>query len=150
MQVAQRPAGRDAKVGGILGEAQVSAEAIAHVVVGVGVNLEAPEGVPAAGGIGLVDEEALLASSSPMLVDDRGVRPASRGRWRAVSQTLGRRVEATTIDGDRRVWRSTSTHGRVARRTDAGPVRVAFGDIEHLDVAGVTGGPGLQAVGPPR
>ncbi|HEX6263803.1 MAG TPA: biotin--[acetyl-CoA-carboxylase] ligase, partial [Actinomycetota bacterium] len=52
----------DTKIGGILGEAQVSAEAIVHVVVGIGVNIDVPEGVPGAGAIGNVDEEALLAS----------------------------------------------------------------------------------------
>ncbi len=128
----------DAKIGGILGEAQVSAEAIAHVVVGIGVNIDLPEGVPGAGAIGDVDEEALLGSflrrcSSMLEETSDEIVP----RWRAVSQTLGRRVEATTADGDvtRGVAVDIDDTGALLVGTDVGPARVAFGEIEHLDVA---------------
>ena len=58
-------------------------------------------------------------------------------RWRAVSQTLGRRVEAMTVDGDvaRGVAVDIDDTGALLIDTDAGPARVAFGEIEHLDVA---------------
>jgi BirA family transcriptional regulator, biotin operon repressor / biotin---[acetyl-CoA-carboxylase] ligase len=124
------------KVGGILGESQVSTDRIAHVVVGVGVNLEAPEGIPAAAGIGPVPEEALL---SAFLLRFRSLVEGPRGaivdRWRAASATLGQHVEATTIDGgtDRGVAVDVDGTGALLLRTDAGQVRVAFGDIEHLD-----------------
>ena len=128
----------DAKIGGILGEAQVSAEAIAHVIVGIGVNIDVPEGVPGAGAIGDVDEEALLASflrrcSSMLAASADEIAP----RWRAVSQTLGRRVEATTIEGDvaRGVAVDIDDRGALLIHTDVGPARVVFGEIEHLDVA---------------
>jgi BirA family biotin operon repressor/biotin-[acetyl-CoA-carboxylase] ligase len=125
------------KVGGILGESQVSADRIAHVVVGVGVNLEAPQGIPAAGGIGPVSEEALLSaflSSFRSLVE--GPSEAIVDRWRAVSATLGQHVEATTKGGgtDRGVAVDVDGTGALLVRTDAGQVRVAFGEIEHLDV----------------
>ncbi len=127
----------DAKVGGILGEAQVSAEAIAHVVVGIGVNVDVPDGVPGAGAIGTVDQETLLASflrrCSSML---GGSADEIVPRWRAVSRTLGRRVEATTVDGDvaRGVAVDIDDTGALLIDTEVGPARVAFGDIEHLGV----------------
>jgi BirA family biotin operon repressor/biotin-[acetyl-CoA-carboxylase] ligase len=128
----------DTKIGGILGEAQVSAGAIAHVVVGIGVNIDVPEGVPGAGAIGNVDEEALLASflrrcSSMLGASADEIVP----RWRAVSRTLGRRVEATTVGGDvaRGVAVDIDDTGALLIDTDVGPARVAFGEIEHLDVA---------------
>ncbi len=128
----------DAKVGGILGEAQVSAGGIAHVVVGIGVNIEVPQGVPGAGAIGTVDEEALLTSflrrcSSMLEASTDEIVP----RWRAVSQTLGRRVEATTVEGDvaRGFAVDVDDTGALLIETDVGPERVAFGEIEHLDVA---------------
>ncbi|MCD6022239.1 MAG: transcriptional repressor, BirA-like [Actinomycetia bacterium] len=128
----------DAKIGGILGEAQVSAEAIAHVVVGIGVNVDMPEGVPGAGAIGDVDVETLLANflrrcSSMLGASADEILP----RWRAVSLTLGRRVEATTVDGDvaRGVAVDIDDTGALLIDTDVGPARVAFGEVEHLDVA---------------
>jgi BirA family biotin operon repressor/biotin-[acetyl-CoA-carboxylase] ligase len=126
----------EAKVGGILGEAEVSTDAIAHVVVGIGVNIEVSEGVLGAGAIGDVDEEALLSTFlrrlSSMLEAPDGIVP----RWRAVSQTLGRRVEATTVAGDvaRGVAVDIDDAGALLVETDTGRARVAFGEIEHLDV----------------
>jgi BirA family biotin operon repressor/biotin-[acetyl-CoA-carboxylase] ligase len=128
----------DTKIGGILGEAQVSAEAIAHVVVGIGVNIDVPEGVPGAGAIGNVDEETLLASFLRRCSSMIGASADEIvNRWRAVSQTLGRRVGATTVDGDvaRGVAVDIDDTGSLLIDTDAGPARVAFGEIEHLDVA---------------
>jgi BirA family biotin operon repressor/biotin-[acetyl-CoA-carboxylase] ligase len=128
----------DTKIGGILGEAQVSDDAIAHVVVGIGVNIDVPEGVPGAGAIGDVDEEALLVSflrrySSMLGTSTDQIVP----RWRAVSGTLGRRVEATTVGGDvaRGVAVDIDDTGALLIDSDVGPARVAFGEIEHLDVA---------------
>jgi BirA family biotin operon repressor/biotin-[acetyl-CoA-carboxylase] ligase len=128
----------DTKIGGILGEAQVSDDAIAHVVVGIGVNIDVPEGVPGAGAIGDVDEEALLVSflrrySSMLGTSADQIVP----RWRAVSGTLGRPVEATTVGGDvaRGVAVDIDDTGALLIDSDVGPARVAFGEIEHLDVA---------------
>jgi BirA family biotin operon repressor/biotin-[acetyl-CoA-carboxylase] ligase len=124
------------KVGGILGESQVSADGIAHVVLGVGVNLEAPEGIPAAGGIGAVPEEALLSTflrRFRSLIE--GPPEVIVDRWRAVSATLGRTVEATTVGGGSAhgVALDVDGTGALLVQTEAGRVRVAFGDIEHLD-----------------
>ena len=144
------------KVGGILGESQVSADRIAYVVVGVGVNLEAPEGIPAAGGIGPVPEEALL---SAFLVRFRslveGPREAIVDRWRAASATLGQHVEATTIGGgtDRGVAVDVDGTGALLVRTDsrsgAGRVRRYRAPRRRTRLSWGEGGR-LQAVGPPR
>jgi BirA family transcriptional regulator, biotin operon repressor / biotin---[acetyl-CoA-carboxylase] ligase len=125
----------DSKVGGVLAESEVAGSLVRHVVVGVGVNIDAPDGVPGAGGIGEVDVEALLGSylsSLDELIDapDEEVR----GRWVAVSRSLGRRVEATRVGGDavRGVAADLDDTGALLVDTDAGRVRVAFGEVHHL------------------
>jgi BirA family biotin operon repressor/biotin-[acetyl-CoA-carboxylase] ligase len=125
------------KVGGILGETEIRQGRLRHVVVGIGVNLDAPHEVPGARGIGRVDEEALL---SAFLQRFRSVieSPSEEivNRWRAASDTLGRRVEATTVGGDaaRGVAADVDETGALLIDTDAGRVTVAFGEIQHLDV----------------
>jgi BirA family biotin operon repressor/biotin-[acetyl-CoA-carboxylase] ligase len=127
----------ESKVGGILGEAQITDGRIGHVVLGVGVNLDPPEDVPGAGGIGDVDEEALLTGFiqrfRPMI---EGSPEAILDRWRTVSATLGRRVVATTVGGDtaRGVAADLDETGGLLLETGEGVVRVAFGEIHHLDV----------------
>jgi BirA family biotin operon repressor/biotin-[acetyl-CoA-carboxylase] ligase len=124
------------KVGGILGEAETLEARLRHVVVGVGVNLDVPEGVPGAGAIGDVDEEKLLSGFLERLRSlIEGPPEEILGRWRAVSQTLGRRVEATTVGGDaaRGVAADLDDRGGLIVRTDEGPVTVAFGEIRHVN-----------------
>lgn len=117
----------ESKVGGILGEAEITKDRVHHVVVGVGVNLDAPQDVPGAGAIGNVDEEALLTVFLQRFHDLIGGTPEEvLRRWRAVSDTLGRRVEATTVDGSGALLIDTEKPG--------GRVRVAFGEIQHLGV----------------
>jgi BirA family transcriptional regulator, biotin operon repressor / biotin---[acetyl-CoA-carboxylase] ligase len=129
-----------AKVGGILAESEVTEGRAQHIVVGVGVNLDVPEGVPGAGAIGDVDEEELLSLFLRRL---RSLIDGSAGsageivdRWRAVSATLGRRVVATTVRGDTAsgVAADLDDGGALLVDTDEGRVRVAFGEIAHLDV----------------
>jgi BirA family biotin operon repressor/biotin-[acetyl-CoA-carboxylase] ligase len=127
------------KVGGILGETEIREGRLLHVVVGIGVNLEAPDEVPEAGGIGRVVEETLLTSYlrrfRALL---QGPPSEIRDRWRAISDTLGRRVEATSVGGDvvRGVAADLDETGALLVETEAGPARVAFGEIQHLDVKG--------------
>ena len=127
----------ESKVGGILGEAEIRDGRIGHLVLGIGVNLDPPEDVSGAGGIGDVDEEALLTGFiqrfRPMIA---GSPEAILDRWRAVSATLGRRVEATTVGGDtaRGVAAELDETGGLLIETGDGVVRVAFGEIHHLDV----------------
>ncbi len=129
----------ESKVGGILGEAEINEGRIRHVVVGIGVNLDAPEGVEGAGAIGDVDEEALLTAFLERFrsLFEGSLEEIPR-RWRAVSDTLGRRVEATTVDGDtaRGVAVDLDDSGALLIDTEepGGRVRVAFGEIQHLNV----------------
>jgi BirA family transcriptional regulator, biotin operon repressor / biotin---[acetyl-CoA-carboxylase] ligase len=127
----------ESKVGGILGEAEVEAGRIRHLVLGIGVNLDEPEDVAGAGAIGHIEDEALLTAFLPRF---RSMIDApSEGvlrRWRAVSATLGRRVEATTVGGDTAsgVAADLDETGALLIETGTGIVRVAFGEIQHLGV----------------
>ena len=125
------------KVGGILSEAHASIEGIAHVVVGVGVNLDAPDGVDGAGAIGIVEMEDLLTAFLRRLRELLEGRVAEVvARWRAVSDTLGRDVEATTVSGDtiRGVAVDLDETGALLVDSDGGRVRVTSGEIHHLGV----------------
>ena len=127
----------EAKVGGILGEAEVEAGRIAHLVLGVGVNLDEPEDVVGAGAIGHLEEEVLLTAFLERFRSMiEGPPEEVVSRWRAVSATLGRRVEATTVGGDTAsgVAADIDETGALLIETDRGVVRVAFGEIQHLGV----------------
>ncbi len=127
----------ESKVGGILGEAEILEDVVRHVVIGIGVNLDLPGDVAGAGAIGDVDEERLLADflrRFRLLVEDHVAHIPQR--WRAVSGTLGRVVEAATVGGDtvRGAAADLDERGGLIVVTDDGPVTVAFGEIHHLDV----------------
>jgi BirA family biotin operon repressor/biotin-[acetyl-CoA-carboxylase] ligase len=145
------------KVGGILGEAAASAGGVDHVIVGVGVNLDVPEDVRGAGAIGPVDGETMLGEFLRRLrVSIEGDAAAVVDRWRAVSATLGRRVRATTVSGGVAFGIATDIDrtGALLLETDTGRVRVAFGEIEHLemprDEARRGSASGLRGRGPSR
>jgi BirA family transcriptional regulator, biotin operon repressor / biotin---[acetyl-CoA-carboxylase] ligase len=127
----------DTKVGGILAESEVAQGRVRHVVVGAGVNLETPDDVPGAGAIGDVEREQVLAaylSALRGLMDDRTEEIIER--WRAVSHTLGRTIQGTTVDGGpvRGVAVDLDETGALLVETDAGRLRVAFGEVQHLGV----------------
>jgi BirA family transcriptional regulator, biotin operon repressor / biotin---[acetyl-CoA-carboxylase] ligase len=126
-----------AKVGGILGETAIRDGRLAHVVVGIGVNLDPPDEIPGAGAIGGVDDEALLSGFLQRF------RPLVEGppeeivnRWRAISDTLGRRVRATTVGGDTvlGVAADLDETGALLIDTDGKRVTVATGEVRRLDV----------------
>jgi BirA family transcriptional regulator, biotin operon repressor / biotin---[acetyl-CoA-carboxylase] ligase len=130
---------RDAKVGGILAESAVERDVLRYVVLGVGVNLEAPEGVDGAAGIGAVGEQPLLTAFLTRFAAIYGTRDASlpervRQAWAPVSSTIGEMVKATTTDGDDVAGRAIGidSFGSLLLSTDDGEVRVRFGDVEHL------------------
>ncbi len=127
----------ESKVGGILGEAEVEAGRIGHVVLGIGVNLAEPEDMAGAGAIGNVDEEALLTGFLQRfrsMIEDSPEEILSR--WRAVSATLGRRVEAAMVGGGTAsgVAADLDETGALLIETGGGLARVAFGEIQHLGV----------------
>jgi BirA family transcriptional regulator, biotin operon repressor / biotin---[acetyl-CoA-carboxylase] ligase len=128
------------KVGGLLLESSVVDGALRWVVVGIGVNLDAPAGVEGAAGIGDVDPKELLAAfmarfrtayeTAELALPDR-----TRVAWMPVAETVGRLVRATTTSGDTVAGRATGIDdfGGLRLSTDHGELRVAFGDVHHLD-----------------
>lgn len=127
----------DAKVGGILAESELDGGSVRFVVVGVGVNLEPPEDVPGAAGIGEVDEVGLVSNFLRGLDALLAAQPAAiLEGWRARADTLGRRVEATTVEGTvvRGVAADVDADGALLVETDGGRARIAFGDVAHVAV----------------
>ncbi len=127
----------DAKVGGILAEAAVSGTATRHVVVGIGINLEPPEGVPGAGGIGPADAAALIGSvlrTLRDLVSGEGVAERILTAYRPLSATLGQPVRAVTVDGRvvEGVAESIDNRGNLVVAEYLRRSTVGFGEIEHL------------------
>jgi BirA family transcriptional regulator, biotin operon repressor / biotin---[acetyl-CoA-carboxylase] ligase len=132
-----------AKVGGILAESAMApgGSALAHVVIGSGVNLVAPDDVPGAVGLGTdVDPTELLGAFLRSF--RRGYHPSAETfaddvttRWRTVAATLGRRVLATTTDGPsvEGVAVDLDRSGGLVIDTDRGRETVTFGALEHLD-----------------
>ena len=125
------------KVGGILAESGVTDGTLRHVVMGVGVNLEAPPGMEGAAGLGpAVDPLELLTR---FLIGfhagyDAGDTEAVIARWTAVSATVGRVVEATSWEGRMITGTATGVDARGALVVDTatGPVTVSSGELLHL------------------
>jgi BirA family biotin operon repressor/biotin-[acetyl-CoA-carboxylase] ligase len=130
----------DAKLGGVLAESAVDGERLRHVVLGVGVNLEAPASVAGAEGLGASVEPLglltrfLIAFRSTYELEPDAFAPATIARWMSVSVTLGREVVATSLDGDRVTGEAVGIDARGALivRTAKGPVTVASGELLHL------------------
>jgi BirA family biotin operon repressor/biotin-[acetyl-CoA-carboxylase] ligase len=129
----------DAKVGGVLLESSVAAGELRYVIVGVGVNLDPPDGVEGAGGIGDTSLRDLLAAFVERFesVYD-AVEPSFPERvriaWLPVADTIMRVVEATTSDGRTVTGRAVGLDdfGALRLSTDSGEVKVGFGEIRHL------------------
>lgn len=130
----------DRKVGGILLESSIVQGNLRYVVVGIGVNLDPPDGVEGAAGIGEASMRDLLVAFLERFqaIYDAG-EPSFPERvriaWLPVAATIGRLVEATTMDGRVMTGRATGLDGFGALKlsTDSGEVRVGFGDVQHLD-----------------
>ena len=131
---------REEKVGGILLESAVENDVLRYVVLGIGVNLAAPDGVVGAGAIG--DRVGLRDLLSAFLVrfanvygtDDASLPERVRHAWLPVSATIGQVVRATTSDGRVATGRAVGIDGfgSLQLSTDEGELRVGFGEIEHL------------------
>jgi BirA family transcriptional regulator, biotin operon repressor / biotin---[acetyl-CoA-carboxylase] ligase len=130
----------DDKVGGILLESEIADDRLRYVVVGVGVNLMPPADVERAAGIGEgVGQRALLTAflvrfASVYTASEPSLPERVRHAWLPVSSTIGQLVRASTVDGHEVVGRAVGIDdfGSLQLSTDAGEVRIAFGDIEHL------------------
>ncbi len=133
----------EGKAGGILAESLVEGGRLAHVVVGVGINLrEPPPEVSGAAGVGDVDPEAVLAGflrafrlryqpSHPAFVG------AVLAAYRRNSATLGRRVRATTTRGVvvEGLAVDVREDGGLVLEAGEGMAVVAFGEVQHLEPA---------------
>jgi len=128
------------KVGGVLLESLVDDGELSHVIVGIGVNLEAPKDVPEAVGLGEnVGQRDLLTA---FLVRFARVYDAAdsafpervRHAWLPLSDTIGQVVSAVTLDGREVSGRAVGIDdfGSLQLSTDEGEARVGFGEIEHL------------------
>jgi BirA family transcriptional regulator, biotin operon repressor / biotin---[acetyl-CoA-carboxylase] ligase len=132
-----------AKVGGILAESSVTpgGRSLAHVVIGSGVNLVAPDGVRGAAGLGTgADPTELLGAflrsfSGGYRSSADSFAVAVTTRWRTVAATLGRRVLATRTDGGSVEGLAVDIDrtGGLVIDTDEGREMVAFGELQHLD-----------------
>ncbi len=133
-------AARRAKAGGVLAESAVGGEALTYVVVGIGVNLVAPEGVPGATGLGAdVDPMALLSAFLRVFVggygdagSGAGFADEVRARWRSVSGTLGRGVRVTQTDGRTIRGRAVDVDGwgGLVLEVGADRITVRSGEVE--------------------
>jgi BirA family biotin operon repressor/biotin-[acetyl-CoA-carboxylase] ligase len=133
----------EAKVGGILGEAELDGDRFAQVVLGVGMNLRGgPAGVAGAGGLEGVEGETLLgAFLGHLAARYEPAHPAFAGAvlegYRGVSATIGRTVRVITEGGHLgAVGEAVDVDetGSLIVRTDAGLKAVGFGEVEHLRV----------------
>ena len=139
----------DRKLGGVLTEAKVERGRLAHVVVGVGMNLEQsaedfpPELRGSATSVanegGRPDGPALLFEFLLRLKrfgdpSRPGFRETVLDMYRRVCQTIGRTVRATTATGRHVEGRATGVgdSGQLVVETDRGPEEVTFGEITHL------------------
>ncbi len=122
------------KVAGILAGSQASGDRFEHVVIGVGVNLDPPPGVPGAAGLGDCDEAELLAE---FLVSFRSGYERPEGiidAYRAVCVTLGEDVRATTTDGRTVEGRAVDIDetGSLIVETEEGRKAVRSAEVVHL------------------
>jgi len=128
-----------AKVGGVLGEALIVDERLAALVIGVGVNLEAPGDVADAAGIGDVAARPLLVTFIGRLHDvysgpDAELPERVKAAWLPVADTIGLEVDATATTGEPVRGRAVGidAFGGLVISTDDGERTVAFGDIVHV------------------
>jgi BirA family biotin operon repressor/biotin-[acetyl-CoA-carboxylase] ligase len=133
----------DRKVGGVLVESRVGGEEPGggfYAAIGVGVNLDPPEGVEGAGGLGGIDAAALLTAFLRGFRERYQGDPSTLGR-RVIEEyaprclTVGREVEATRTDGRRVRGRAVEVleDGSLAVETADGRALIAFGEIAHID-----------------
>ncbi|MGZ5296417.1 MAG: biotin--[acetyl-CoA-carboxylase] ligase [Actinomycetota bacterium] len=123
------------KVGGILTESSVADGRVRYVVVGLGLNLEAPADVEAAAGLGDADPAALLSTFLRRFHDGYVRLPEGAvDAWTAVSATLGSEVEVLRLQGPPVRGRAIAVNerGALVIRTAEGTRTVVSGEVEHL------------------
>jgi BirA family biotin operon repressor/biotin-[acetyl-CoA-carboxylase] ligase len=130
----------EAKAGGVLAESRIVDGRLDVVILGSGINLVPPEiDAPTASLGGVADPTDLLAGFLARFRAGYEVEPARlsyevRRRWRAVSATLGRDVEAGRADGSAVRGRAidVDARGGLVLETGDGLVVVSLGEVMHL------------------
>jgi BirA family biotin operon repressor/biotin-[acetyl-CoA-carboxylase] ligase len=135
----------DRKVGGILAEAATEGDRVEHVVVGIGVNvaMEERDFLPEVrgGATSLLlegisfDQEALLGAYLAAFRRNADLQvEAIVDGYRAICTSVGRRVRATSIDGERieGIVVDINDYGGLVVDTEGGRTRIAFGEVAHL------------------
>jgi BirA family biotin operon repressor/biotin-[acetyl-CoA-carboxylase] ligase len=128
-----------AKVAGVLVESRVVDERLAALVIGVGLNLEAPRGVADAAGVGDAAPRSLLVTfvrhlhagySGP----DADLPERVRAAWLPLADTIGREVDATATTGETVHGRAVGidAFGGLLVSTDSGERVVGFGEVATL------------------
>jgi BirA family biotin operon repressor/biotin-[acetyl-CoA-carboxylase] ligase len=136
-----------AKLAGVLAEAEFSGQAVAAVVVGIGLNVAWP-GPPGAGGTCLDDEggpaqptdrrfllDRLLQALGPRRerLDDGAGRRAVAEELRRRCATLGQRVRVSMAGGELTgVASAIDDAGHLVLEAEDGPHLVTAGDVVHL------------------
>jgi BirA family biotin operon repressor/biotin-[acetyl-CoA-carboxylase] ligase len=133
------------KLGGLLAEAKVDGGRLAHVVIGLGLNVgRLPAGLPTdlpASATSLADEGGAVAFVPLLTAYLRGLRVLASGppvgvleAYRGVSDTIGRAVRATTTGGEvvEGVAVDVGDAGDLIVETPGGERRVAFGEVARL------------------
>jgi len=151
---------REKKVAGILTEAEAVAERIAHVVVGVGINVNhtaAELGRPLEAlatslrlEVGRLVERSALAAKLLVELENwyerlkRGNSSLILDEWRRHAATLGRRVRVflgqTTVEGT--ALDVTNEGALLVERRDGSRMVVHAGDLKHLRLVGGGSGGG--------
>jgi BirA family transcriptional regulator, biotin operon repressor / biotin---[acetyl-CoA-carboxylase] ligase len=135
----------EAKLAGVLAEAEFDGSALSAVVVGIGLNIDWP-GPPGVGGTCLadlssapVDRLALLDALLTALAARRGLLDRAPGRREVAAElrercaTLGQRVRVE-LPSEAVVGVATEVDdaGHLVVQTAAGPRTVSAGDVVHL------------------
>jgi BirA family biotin operon repressor/biotin-[acetyl-CoA-carboxylase] ligase len=128
----------DGKVGGVLAESSVAGDRVRWVVIGSGVNLEAPEVEGAAavvdGGPGELLGAFLTGLRRTYEAPPDGFADEVVERWTSVAATIGERVAAVGADGARIEGLAVGIDrtGALEIDTSDGLVRIASDEVEHL------------------
>ncbi len=132
----QSPDGR--KVAGILAEMELERGALRHVIVGIGLNVNAAPDLPTATSLLAVDGAtrdregivaALLDGLLSICADLERAPDDVLARWRRASSTLGKHVRIGSIEG---LAIDIDPTGALVVATDHGVERVLAGDVEMV------------------
>lgn len=137
------------KLGGVLAETRVQGERVAHVVLGIGVNLtQGPQDFPVElreRATSLSIERARADAAQLLSAYVAALRELYSGgtgfghrvleAYRPLCSTVGRTVHARTLSGGEVVGLASGVGdgGELLVETRLGLARVAFGEVAHLD-----------------